>query len=168
MLEMPERWVWSLNQEHPLEKGTATHSSILTWRIPWTVYSMGLQSRTPLSDFFLHFSFFTQYIGLGIWSHHFKGNRWENWKQCQALVFWPPKSLQRDHSPKENSNVVNIVAWLDVGQTKTSRHQLHKDMKKKKRLRFHLGKTGLIKDVTKIGKLAELSLSPKSWSRFRY
>ena len=37
-------------------------------------------------------------------------------------------------------------------------------LKKKKRLRFHLGKTGLIKDVTKIGKLAELSLSPKSWS----
>ena len=25
----------------PLEKGKATHSSILAWRIPWTVYSMG-------------------------------------------------------------------------------------------------------------------------------
>ena len=40
---MQEMWVQSLSQEDPLEKGTATHSSILTWRIPWTVKSMGLQ-----------------------------------------------------------------------------------------------------------------------------
>ena len=31
-----ETWVWSLGWEDPLEKGTATHSSVLTWRIPWT------------------------------------------------------------------------------------------------------------------------------------
>ena len=29
--------------EDPLEKGYATHSSILTWRIPWTVQFTGLQ-----------------------------------------------------------------------------------------------------------------------------
>ena len=29
-------WVRSLGWEDPLEKGTATHSSILAWRIPWT------------------------------------------------------------------------------------------------------------------------------------
>ena len=29
--------VWSLGQENPLKKGKATHSSVLTWRIPWTV-----------------------------------------------------------------------------------------------------------------------------------
>ena len=29
-------WVQSLGQEDPLEKGMATHSSILAWRIPWT------------------------------------------------------------------------------------------------------------------------------------
>ena len=28
--------VWSLSLEDPLEKGMATHSSILAWRIPWT------------------------------------------------------------------------------------------------------------------------------------
>ena len=33
---MRETWVQSLSWEDPLEKGTATHSSILTWRIPWT------------------------------------------------------------------------------------------------------------------------------------
>jgi len=32
-----ETWVQSLNWEDPLEKGTATHSSILAWKIPWTV-----------------------------------------------------------------------------------------------------------------------------------
>ena len=31
-----ETQVQSLGQEDPLEKGMATHSSILTWRIPWT------------------------------------------------------------------------------------------------------------------------------------
>ena len=33
---MQETWVQSLGLEDPLEKGTATHSSILAWRIPWT------------------------------------------------------------------------------------------------------------------------------------
>ena len=32
---MREIWVRSLDQEYPLEKGKATHSSILAWRIPW-------------------------------------------------------------------------------------------------------------------------------------
>ena len=31
-----EKWVRSLGQEDPLEKGIATHSSTLAWRIPWT------------------------------------------------------------------------------------------------------------------------------------
>ena len=30
-----EAWILSLGQEDPLEKGMATHSSILAWRIPW-------------------------------------------------------------------------------------------------------------------------------------
>ena len=34
---MQETWVQSLGWEDPLEKGKATHSSILAWRIPWTV-----------------------------------------------------------------------------------------------------------------------------------
>ena len=33
---MWETWVGSLDQEDPLEKGVATHSSILVWGIPWT------------------------------------------------------------------------------------------------------------------------------------
>ena len=38
-----ETWVLSLGWEDPLEKGMATHSSILAWRIPWTIQSMGSQ-----------------------------------------------------------------------------------------------------------------------------
>ena len=34
---MWETWVWSLGWEDTLEKGKATHSIILAWRIPWTV-----------------------------------------------------------------------------------------------------------------------------------
>ena len=34
---MWETWVQSLGWEDPLEKGMATHSSILTWRIPWAI-----------------------------------------------------------------------------------------------------------------------------------
>ena len=33
---MQETWVRSLDQEDPLEKGIAAHSSILAWRTPWT------------------------------------------------------------------------------------------------------------------------------------
>ena len=38
---MWETWVRSLGWEDPLEKAQATHSSILAWRIPWTVYPWG-------------------------------------------------------------------------------------------------------------------------------
>ena len=36
-LAMWETWVQSLDWEDPLEKGKATHPSILAWRIPWTI-----------------------------------------------------------------------------------------------------------------------------------
>ena len=52
---MQETWVRSLGWEDPLEKGTATRSSILGWRIPWTVQAMGLQ-RVMTDDF--HFQIY--------------------------------------------------------------------------------------------------------------
>ena len=39
-----ETWVQSLGWEDPLERGKATHSSVLAWRIPWTEEPGGLQS----------------------------------------------------------------------------------------------------------------------------
>ena len=55
---MQETWVQSLGWEDFLQKEMATHSSILSWEIPWTeepggLQSMGLQSWT--------------YAGLGLW-----------------------------------------------------------------------------------------------------
>ena len=52
---MQETRIQSLGQVDPLEKETATHSSTLAWRIPWTeepggLQSMGLRSRTRLRD----------------------------------------------------------------------------------------------------------------------
>ena len=41
---MQETRVWSLGREDPLEKGMATYSRILAWRIPWTEESGRLQS----------------------------------------------------------------------------------------------------------------------------
>ena len=41
---MQETQVQSLGSEDPLEKGMDTHSSILSWRIPWTEEPGGLQS----------------------------------------------------------------------------------------------------------------------------
>ena len=47
--------VRSLGQEGPLEEGTATHSRILAWTVPWTeepggLQSLGLQVRCDLND----------------------------------------------------------------------------------------------------------------------
>ena len=41
---MQETQVLSLDLDNPLEKGMATHSSILAWGIPWTEEPAGLQS----------------------------------------------------------------------------------------------------------------------------
>ena len=45
MQEPQETWVRSQGQEDPLEKGMATQSSILAWRIPWTEEPSRLQSK---------------------------------------------------------------------------------------------------------------------------
>ena len=47
---MWETWVQSLGWEDPLEKGKATHSSILAWRIPWRVHGVA-KSQIRLTDF---------------------------------------------------------------------------------------------------------------------
>ena len=51
---MQETWVRSLGRENPQEKGKATHSSILAWRIPWTEKLGVAKSWTRLSNF--HFT----------------------------------------------------------------------------------------------------------------
>ena len=60
---MRETWVLSLDQEDPLEKEMAIHSSTIAWKVPWTeepgrLQSMGSQSRTRLRDFTFTFKFY--------------------------------------------------------------------------------------------------------------
>ena len=47
---MQETWFQSLDQEDPLDKEMATHSSILVWEIPWTEEPGGLQSMASQSQ----------------------------------------------------------------------------------------------------------------------
>ena len=59
-----ENWVWSLGWEDPLQKGTATHSSILAWRIPMDcIIHRVTKSRTWLSNFHFHFCSSTSILG---------------------------------------------------------------------------------------------------------
>ena len=50
---MWQTWVQSLGWGDPLEKGEATHASVLAWRIPWSLHGIA-KSQTQLSDF--HFT----------------------------------------------------------------------------------------------------------------
>ena len=73
---MQETWVRSLAWEDPLEKGTATHSSILAWRIPWIVSVHGVaKSQTWLNDFHFHFLSLSAHC-LRIWSYDVSTGMW--------------------------------------------------------------------------------------------
>ena len=43
---MLETWVRPLDWEDPLEKGKAIHSSVLSWRIPWTIFDVAEPDMT--------------------------------------------------------------------------------------------------------------------------
>ena len=64
---MQETRVQSLGQEDPLEKGMATHSSILAWKIPWTVEPGRLHGLWGLKELDMTeqltlFTFFHNYL----------------------------------------------------------------------------------------------------------
>ena len=70
-----EDLVWSLSRKNPLEKGMATHSSILAWRIPWTEKPGGLVHGVAKSNMTeqLTLSLYTFYNILYVlihYSHH--------------------------------------------------------------------------------------------------
>ena len=105
-------WVRSLGQEHPLEEGIATHSSILAWRIPWTEEPVRLQSiglhrvRNDWSDLacsvslskclLLNFCLCDPMIMTHLSSHHW----WKGWidmslkHSAQCLVRRPSTHLR--------------------------------------------------------------------------
>ena len=68
-----ETWVQPLGWKDPTEKGKATHSSILTWRIPWTVYPWGLKEPDRTCTLSFYCSVFCYLCYLYIHSH------WLHW-----------------------------------------------------------------------------------------
>ena len=88
-----ETWMWSPSWEDPLEKGMATHSSILAWRIPWTeepgrLQSTGLQ-RVGHDWVTFTYLFTSRSWGLGF-QHTFSGDAADSltdvfvWIPCQT------------------------------------------------------------------------------------
>ena len=107
-----ETWVWSLGWEDPLEKGKATHSSILAWRIPWTVQSKeSTKSWIWLSDFHFHFHTSIKLIlklGQKIWTLYKTGypNDQQTYEQVLNLI-----SNQRNAD--KHNNVKSLLAhWM--------------------------------------------------------
>ena len=77
---MQETWVWSLGWEDHLEKGKATHSNILVWRIPWIIQSMVSQR----AEHDLHFHFLRL---LHNWD--FSSRRWKFFgKKLRKWYLW--------------------------------------------------------------------------------
>ena len=78
---MWETWVRSLGWEDPLEKGKATHSSILICRIPWTVKSMGLQR---VGHDWVTFTFTTRYKVVVCYNIVEPWKYYSNWKKSDT------------------------------------------------------------------------------------
>ena len=90
---MGETWVWSLVWEDAMEKGTATHSSILAWRVPWTEEPGELQFMGSQRVGY-GWATFTFFVHQG----HFRINGlWSSWK-----ILWMPslvlEELTHTHS----------------------------------------------------------------------
>ena len=90
---MQETWVRSLGWEDPLEKGKATHSSILAWRILWTTVHGVTNSQTWLSDFHFHFTRKFRFWSSGL--EFSEGNKEQlsfwgvQWVSCSAKLLTP-------------------------------------------------------------------------------
>ena len=80
---MQETWVQSLDWDDSLEKGMATHSSILAWRIPWTEESGRLQSIGLPRLLFYRWQ--AQYENPAAWNHCdiFPGHSFSNGKKTE-------------------------------------------------------------------------------------
>ena len=96
---MQETWVWSLGWEDSLEKGKATHSSILAWRIPWTEEPGGLWSMG------------SQRVG-----HDWATNTHTTYQVLPTTLFCETDKKQ-SNKPIYHTIAINIrkVTWVDGG-----------------------------------------------------
>ena len=88
---------WGLNHWTTLEKGKATHSNILAWRIPWTT-SIGLQRvKTGLSDF--HFTSPRKALGICIF------NWLPQWVHCSSVTSCPSHFSDKETKTEEGNRL---------------------------------------------------------------
>ena len=99
---MQETWVWSPGREDPLEKGIAAHSSILTWRIPWTEEPGGLRpmshKESDTTERLGHFHALTiNTMRLSLWCFPTFAEcvplQWRDETLILPLTSWAPASL---------------------------------------------------------------------------
>ena len=116
---MQETQVWFLGQEDPLEKGTATHTSILAWRIPQTEKPGGLQSMG------------LQRVGHDWWltlSHSQPSQGISQWL-LPSLYTLPPLSKSGLWGSVSGSNsnpaTSSWTTWVPSNQPSDSRHLLY-------------------------------------------
>ena len=95
---MQETWIQSLGLENPMEKGKATHSSILAWRIPWTEEPGRLQSTGSMHPWGHKESGTTEPPSLSLFSCY----QATLVSGCTPYLVWPFSSLTR--SPMSFSN----------------------------------------------------------------
>ena len=116
---MQETWVWSLGWEDPLEKGKATHSSTVAWRIPWTVepgrlQSMGLQRVghdwvTNASPFFSTRTH--RLIKMSVSCCGFIGVLYIFWKSTVYQIMWFTSISSSSAGCLSTSLIVSFVHW---------------------------------------------------------
>ena len=126
---MQETWVQSLGWEDPLEMGKTTHSSILAWRIPWTVVHGVSKSQSQLSDLHFHFHYL---LGLPRWcsgkQYTCQGGRH---KQCGFDPWvgkiswrrkWQPTPIFLPGEAHGQRNLVGYSQWRPKNQTRQHHH----------------------------------------------
>ena len=96
MQEPQETQVWSVGLDDPLEKGMATHSSILVWRIAWTQEpggrSIGSQSWRPLTWLSMHTCMPRYEAGFVTTAFHVK--RLRHWEMRWNAHWWSPLGIK--------------------------------------------------------------------------
>ena len=116
---MWETWVRSLDWEDPWEKEKATHSSILAWRMPWTVP----KSRMQLSDFHFQIACHTIHL-LQLYSWMIFSKFVELYNQCACSVALSCRTLcdPMDYSPPGSSvhGIIpaRILEWVAISSSR--------------------------------------------------
>ena len=93
-----EMQVQPLGQEDPLEKGMATHPSILAWRIPWTEESRGKELDT------------TERLTLLLFVFHLEPERWVETLRCVSLSS-SHNCLPRVHTSQCKNFLALSLVW---------------------------------------------------------